>query len=305
MTATTAPAPSSTKRLHTENIFWITFVHVVSIAAIPTFTWDAFKVCLLLLFTISPIGVTLTYHRLLTHRAFKVPKWLEYTLATIGALSAQGPVMLWVAEHRLHHRYSDTPKDPHNSREGFFWAHVGHLFYHKEFEDNAEQWMKYVPDMSNQKYYRFLNKYNMLIALSILPVLYWIGGWSYVLWGGVVRVTLMLHITWFVNSASHYWGYKNFEISDNSRNCWWVAILAAGEGWHNNHHAQQACAAHGRRWFEFDLTYLMIRLLETAGLAYDVRKPGPIPPKGKKVQENIEAEETWNNLTPEPALAVK
>jgi stearoyl-CoA desaturase (delta-9 desaturase) len=295
--ATTATAPTSAKRLHKENIFWITVVHLVSLAAIPTFNWPAFKVCLFLLFTISPIGVTLTYHRLLTHRAFKVPKWLEYTLATIGALSAQGPVMIWVAEHRLHHRYSDTPKDPHNSREGFFYAHVGHLFYHKEFEDNAEQWMKYVPDMSNQKYYRFLNKYNMLIALSVLPILYWIGGWSYVLWGGVVRVTLMLHITWFVNSASHYWGYKNFEISDNSRNCWWVAILAAGEGWHNNHHAQQTCAAHGRQWWEFDLTYMMIRFLELVGLAYDIKKPGPIPPKTKQTQEILDA------LNVEPALA--
>ena len=264
------------KRLHWENLFFLTVLHIIAFAAIPTFTWKLFGVTMLLLFTISPLGVTLTYHRMLTHKAFKVPKWLEYTLATFGGLCAQGPIMLWVAEHRLHHRFADQNLDPHDSRKGFWYAHMGHLFHHKDFEDNKELWLKYVPDMAAQPYYRFLNKYWLLVALSIIPVLYAIGGWKMVVWGAVVRVVLMLHITWTVNSASHLWGYRNFNTDDTSVNCWWVGILAAGEGWHNNHHAQQNCAAHGRRWFEFDLTYQIIRFLEWVGLAYDVKHPVPI-----------------------------
>lgn len=261
------------KRLHRGNIISIAVLHILAIASIPLFNMSSLWICLALLFTISPIGVTLTYHRLLTHQSFKVPKWLEYTLATFGALSAQGPILLWVAEHRLHHRYTDENRDPHDSRNGFFYAHVGHLFHHKEFEDTKEQWMKYVPDLANQPYYRFLNKYWYVVAFSIFPLLYWAGGWSFVMWGGIVRIVLMLHITWFVNSASHIWGYRNFETRDQSKNCWWVGILACGEGWHNNHHAQANCAAHGIRWFEFDLTYQIIRGLEFVGLASEVKKP--------------------------------
>ena len=264
------------QRHHRLNIFFIITLHLLVLLSIPFFSWSAFGVALLLLFTISPIGVTLTYHRLLSHRAFKVPKWLEYTLATFGALSAQGPVLLWVAEHRLHHRYSDDSRDPHDSNRGFFYAHIGHLLYHKEFEDNREEWLKYVPDLANQPYYHFLNKYWYVIALSLFPVLYAWGGWPFVMWGGFVRIVMMLHITWFVNSAAHFWGYRNFDTDDNSKNNWWVALLASGEGWHNNHHAQPNCAAHGRMWWEFDITYIFICLLEAVGLATQVKKPAPI-----------------------------
>ncbi len=269
-------ASSAGKRLHVQNIFWIVLVHLVALASFWHFTWPAVLLCVAMHFTLNSIGVTLTYHRMLSHKAFKTPKWLEYTLSTLGVLSAQGPIMIWVAEHRLHHRYSDTELDPHNSLKGFFYAHIGHLFYHKDFEDNKEQWLKYVPDMASQPYYRFLNTYNIPIALLMLPLLYLAGGLPFLFWGGFMRVVLMLHTTWFINSACHLWGYRNFETRDRSTNCWWAAILAAGEGWHNNHHAQANCAAHGRQWWEFDQTYLMIRGLEALGLAWDIKKPTPI-----------------------------
>jgi fatty-acid desaturase len=260
------------KKFSFEAAFWLTLAHVGALAAIPFFTWPAFAVCMILLFTISPLGVTLTYHRLLTHRSFKVPKWLEYILATIGALSAQGSPLLWVAEHRIHHKYSDTPNDPHSPRDGFFHSHIGHLFYVKDH--HCEKVMiRYVPDLNKQAYYRFLHKYNVLIALSALPLLYLAGGWPFLLWGGFMRVTLMLHFTWFVNSATHTWGYRNYETRDQSRNIWWVALLSAGEGWHNNHHAQPNSAAHGQKWWEFDLTYRIIRGLRFLGLATDVITP--------------------------------
>lgn len=261
------------KRLHYTNIFFIILIHLGAIAAIPYFSWGALGVCLLLLFTISPIGINLCYHRLLTHRAFKVPTWLEYSFATVAAFSSQGPLMVWVAEHRLHHSFSDTEKDPHSPIEGFFHAHMGHLFYRKDFEDDQKQWMKYVPDLAAHPYYHFLNKYHGVFTAALIPVLYLWGGIPYVLWGVFVRIVLMWHVTWSVNSASHTWGYRSFDTKDTSTNCWWVGVLATGEGWHNNHHAYPNCAAHGRAWYEIDMTYMLILLLERLGLATNVKKP--------------------------------
>ncbi len=248
-------------------------VHLLALVAIPYFTWGAFAVCFVGLFFIAPLGVNLGFHRLVTHRALKVPQWLEYIFVTLGAMVGGGPPLHWVAEHRLHHRYSDTEKDPHNSRKGFWFSHVTHLFYHKEFEDREEQWMKYVPDLSGNRYYVFLNRYWIAFAALTLPLLYFWGGLPFVFWGGFVRIVLMLHITWFVNSASHMWGYQNYKTSDYSKNCWWVGLLGAGEGWHNNHHAYPNSAAHGHYWWEIDTTYLAIRVLKFLGLAKQVKLP--------------------------------
>ena len=280
---------TSNLRFHWGNLIGISIIHILALAAIPFFTWKAFGVCMFLFFVISPIGVTLTYHRLLSHRAFKVPQWLEYFLATFGALSGQGPVLIWVAEHRLHHRFSDSIKDPHSARHGgFWWSHVTHLFYHKEFEDDVKQWSRYIPDLNGHKYYHFLSKYNFFIALSIVPLLYLMGGLPFVMWGVFMRIALMLHVTWFVNSATHRFGYRNFETRDDSTNVWWVALLSAGEGWHNNHHAQSNCAAHGRMWWEFDLTWQMIQTLEFFGLATDVKRPLAIKSVKKYQIDNSE-----------------
>jgi stearoyl-CoA desaturase (delta-9 desaturase) len=261
------------RKLHYENIFWITLVHLGAIAAIPFFSWGALGVCLLLLFTISPLGINLTYHRLLTHRSFKVPLWLEYGLATIAAFSAQGSMLLWCAEHRLHHRYSDTDKDPHSASEGFWHAHILHLFYRKDFEDQPDAWSKYVPDLTKHRYYHFLSKYSAVFVALPAPFLYWWGGISFVMWGIFVRIVLMWHVTWSVNSVCHRFGYRTFATKDTSTNIWWVGLFGAGEGWHNNHHAFPHSAAHGRTWYEFDLTWQIIRFLRWVGLATDVKTP--------------------------------
>lgn len=262
-----------TKRLHYENIFWITVMHLGAIAAIPMFSWTALAICLVLLFSISSIGINMTYHRLLTHRGFKVPQWFEYVLSTIAAMSGQGPMLLWVAEHRLHHRYSDTEKDPHSPKQGFFHAHMGHLFCHKEFEDEPDQWMTYVPDLFQHGYYRFLSNYAALFVAIPAVILYPLGGIPFVLWGVCARIVLMWHVTWSVNSACHTWGYRTFETADTSRNLWWVGWFGGGEGWHNNHHAYPVSAAHGRKWYEFDQTCYMILALKAAGLATNVKMP--------------------------------
>jgi len=261
------------KRLHYENIFWLSVIHIAAVCAIPFFTWQAFAVCLFLLFTISPLGINLCYHRLLTHRGLKVPTWFEYVLSTIAATSGQGPMLIWVAEHRLHHQYSDEPGDPHSPREGFFHAHMGHLFWHKPFEDEPDRWMKYVPDLCKHRYYHFLSKYSSLfVALPAIP-LYLLGGVPFVMWGIFVRIVLMWHVTWSVNSVCHTFGYQTFKTADTSRNCWWVGIFGAGEGWHNNHHAYPTSASHGREWYEFDFTYQIIRFLKLIGLAKEIKTP--------------------------------
>jgi stearoyl-CoA desaturase (delta-9 desaturase) len=281
--------PQAKLKPHWGNIAGIALVHIMSIVAFFYFSWSALVLAFVMYAIISPIGITLTYHRLLSHRAFKVPRWLEYTLATFGALSGQGPVLIWCAEHRLHHRHSDTENDPHSARHGgFWWSHMNHLFFHKEFEDNEQKWSKLVPDLYSQKYYHFLSKYNSLIALSVAPVLYYFGGWQFILWGMFVRITFMLHITWFVNSATHRWGYRNFNTKDDSGNVWWVAIFAAGEGWHNNHHAEAHCAAHGRMWWEFDLTWQMIKFLKFVGLATNVKMPRPVAQVQARELDTIE-----------------
>ncbi len=261
------------KKIDPSAVFWMSFVHLGALIALPFFTWPALAVCLVLLFTISPIGINMTYHRLLTHRAFKVPRIFEYALATFGTLSGQGSPIAWVAEHRRHHQHSDTDRDPHNSRRGFFYVHMGHLLYRRGPEHTEAQMFRFAPDLAQQSYYRFLHRHHLPIAFSLLPILYLLGGWSWLLWGGFMRATLMLHITWCVNSVTHTYGYRNFETNDLSRNNWWVALLAAGEGWHNNHHADPACAAHGRKWWEFDATYLMIRVLGWTGLATQIKRP--------------------------------
>ncbi len=275
-TLPTVQYPRGDAKLSGEAIFWLSFVHIGALAAIPFFSWDALALCLILLFTISPIGVTLTFHRMLTHRAFKVPTWLEYPLAIIGTISAQGSPLLWVGAHRWHHQTADTESDPHTPRKGFFYSHMGHLMYHGS--KSVDEILKYCPDLAKRPFYQFLHRNHLWIALSILPLLYLAGGWAFVLWGGFMRVVLMLHVTWLVNSATHRWGYRTFETRDDSRNNWWVALLAAGEGWHNNHHAQANCAAHGRRWWEIDVTYMIIRSLEAVGLATQVVRPLPEPP---------------------------
>ena len=155
------------RRLHYPNIFWLGLVHVIVLAAPFYFTWTAFFLCLAGVFGLAPLGINLGFHRLLTHKSLQVPKWFEYTIVTIGAIIGGGPPLHWVAEHRLHHQFSDTPQDPHDVNNGFWYAHITHLFFHKDFEDIEEQWMKYVPDYANDRYYRFLNR-NWVISRRLL-----------------------------------------------------------------------------------------------------------------------------------------
>jgi len=265
--------------LNYPNIFWISMVHIVALFAIPYFSWANLTVALVGLFLLAPLGINIGYHRLLTHRGFQTSNFFRNFLVTIAAATGGGPPIHWAAMHRVHHRYSDTEKDPHNSTKGFWYSHILHLFVMDDHEDGGNHLEKYAPDLMSDPYLNWLNRNWLWLALSVLPILYLIGGVGLLLWGSFVRIVLMWHAMWFVNSASHMWGYRNYETRDRTVNCWWVGILAAGEGWHNNHHANPACAGHGHKWWEFDLSYLMIRGFEALGLVWDVKHP---PSRGKR-----------------------
>jgi stearoyl-CoA desaturase (delta-9 desaturase) len=238
------------------------------------------------------LGITLGYHRLLTHRGFTCPKWFEYLLALLGVCCLQDTPARWVAIHRKHHQHSDEHPDPHSPLVSFLWGHFAWLMVENRKLTNADFYDHYARDLLRDPFYLRLERggrwFWVYLAHAVLFLLvglaigwamtgnYWQGlqfGLSVLVWGVFVRTAFVWHVTWAVNSLSHVSGYRNYETGDNSRNNWLVGLLAHGEGWHNNHHAQPRAAAHGHRWWEFDLTYLTIRLLEAVGLAKDVVRP--------------------------------
>ncbi len=250
-------------------------MHAGALAAPFFFNWEAFWVFFVLQWVTGALGICLCYHRLLTHRSFKLWKPLEYFLALCGCLAFQNGPIKWVAIHRLHHARSDEPGDPHSPTRGFWWAHMGWLFAFDKTLDRCEEYSRYAPDLAKDPVHRFLNATHGWYQFILSVLLYAWGGWPFVVWGVFLRTVFMWHCTWLVNSASHTWGYKRWATGDLSTNNWWVALLTYGEGWHNNHHAFLRSAAHGLRWWELDLTYGTIRLLALLGLAGRIQLPKP------------------------------
>ncbi|MBI4115021.1 MAG: fatty acid desaturase [Candidatus Omnitrophica bacterium] len=254
-------------------IGWILLMHLGALAAPFTFTWPAFFLFLFLSWVTGGIGICLCYHRLLTHASFRVPKPLEYFLTFLGVLASEGGPINWVARHRIHHAYPDTERDPHSPRQGFWWSHMFWLFKHKPILDNYELYSPYAKDLARDPVHRFLNNTHGLYQIFLGVILYLWGGFPFLVWGLFLRTVFVYHITWFVNSATHKWGYKSYAVNDDSSNLWWVALLSFGEGWHNNHHAFQRSARHGLKFWEFDQTYLTIKFLELLKLARHVHLP--------------------------------
>ncbi len=243
-------------------------IHALALLAPWFFSWSALGVAIFLHWLFGSIGICLGYHRLLTHRSFQVPQWLEYILATIGALALQGGPIFWVSGHRLHHAYTeDEEKDPYSARRGFWWSHMLWMLYPQEPFFVYESYKKFAPDIDRDPYYRWLDRNFILVQILLGLVLYALGGWSFVIYGIFVRAVLLWHSTWLINSATHRQGYQNFSVEDSSRNLWWAAILTYGEGWHNNHHAHPRVAKAGQRWWEIDVTWWAIKLFQTIGLA--------------------------------------
>jgi len=265
-------------------INWLTtifmvLIHIGAIAAFFFFGWTNLVVAAILYVLAINLGIGMCYHRLLTHRGYRVPKWVEHFLAACGTLSLEGGPIAWVATHRVHHQHSDRPGDPHTPTEGTWWAHVGWLLSGQGLHTETTLLNRYAPDLTKDHVHRWLSRYHWIpltaVAVTLLVVGTLTGGWrsglGLFLWGICLRVTLGLHATWLVNSATHLYGGRRFKTHDDSRNSWWVALLTGGEGWHNNHHANPVSSRHGLAWYEFDPNYYGIWLLEKAGLATNVK----------------------------------
>lgn len=256
---------------------WIIAIHLGALLAfVPAyFSWSALGVCLLLHWVTGGLGITLTYHRLLTHRSFAVrPRWLEYVMTAIGCAASEGGAIGWVADHRRHHAFSDQEGDVHSPDRGFGWAHMFWWMTPDITSRHTPEYLKkWAPDLYKDKVHRFLNDWHIVFPLLSAVAVYAIGGMPWLVWGFFVRTIFVLHTTWLVNSATHIWGYRSHETRDHSTNLWWVALLTYGEGWHNNHHAFQTSARHGLAWWELDMTYMAIRVMKFLGLAHSIKLP--------------------------------
>lgn len=261
------------KNSQSNQIQWITSIaiisfHIMAVWALFTFSWQNLIAAAVIWWMTGSWGIGLGYHRLLTHGGFKTPKAIEYFLTICGTLALQAGAINWVTTHRIHHAFTETEKDPHSPRfGGTFRAHIGWLMHGNALSHDAETIRRYAPDLLKDKVHVFISKYFYVTTVIAALILFAIGGWSMVLWGIFLRQVFGWHMTFLVNSATHLWGTRRFATNDDSRNNGLIAALTFGEGWHNNHHANPRSARHGLAWYEFDINWLQIKLLEKIGLA--------------------------------------
>jgi sn-1 stearoyl-lipid 9-desaturase len=254
---------------------WITAafmfaLHAGAVAAFFFLTWKSLLVAAVLWWVSGSLGIGMGYHRLLTHRGYKTPRWVEYLLTLCGTLALEGGPIFWVATHRIHHQFSDKEGDPHTPLDGKWWAHMGWILMGKSLHQDTKTLSRYVPDLAKSKFQVWITKYHYLPAITVLVALYAIGGLPFLLVAGLLRTVVGLHCTWLVNSATHSWGSRRFVTRDQSTNNFWVAMITFGEGWHNNHHAHPVSARHGLKWYEFDINWYGIWALKKIGLARHV-----------------------------------
>jgi stearoyl-CoA desaturase (Delta-9 desaturase) len=281
-----------TRAERTANLLGVVLPFLGVLAAI-VLLWnqavDAADIAIMVvMYVLSAVGITVGFHRLLTHRAFQTYPWVERTLAVFGSLSVQGSVMDWVADHRKHHAHTDREGDPHSPHvghgsglAGLWHAHVGWLM---ETQGQAD-WKRYASELYEDPAMRKIGRrFPVLVALSLLvPTVagYVLDGFTVggairgLIWGGLVRIFFVHHITWSVNSICHFFGSRRFDVDDQSTNVGWLAVLSLGESWHHNHHAFPRSAYHGLRWWEVDLSGLIISGMEHVGLAWNVVRITP------------------------------
>ena len=266
------------KRLNVSRVATAIVVHLVAMTAPFVYSWWGLMFFVLSTFVILQFGLTLGYHRLLSHRSYQTHPVVRRIFATLGCLSAQAGPISWAATHRFHHRHADGDQDPHSPKQGLAWAHMIWVFYHHPELRKASFIL--AGDLSSDPFLCFLERHRSCVngvfalgvfGLGIIIIDGWVGGVSLLVWGVCLRVVVLWHLTFLVNSAAHTWGYRNYRTPDQSRNLWWLALLLLGDGWHNNHHADPRAAAHGHRWFELDITYAMIAIMAKLGLVWSVR----------------------------------
>jgi fatty-acid desaturase len=253
------------------SIVLVIFHGLAIYAAFWQFSWTNLAAAVFLYWVAVGLGISMGYHRLHTHRGFQTSKTFEYFLAICGTLTLEGGPIFWVATHRRHHQHSDSELDPHSPRVSGFWAHLGWIIFGEAAHNDTARNGRYAPDLAKDPFYRWLTTYHWVPLTTLGFALLYIGGWPLVNWAIFLRVVFGLHATWLINSATHMWGSRRFATKDDSRNIWWVALLTFGEGWHNNHHAHPTSARHGLAWYEFDVTWISLKLLRIVGLVWDVR----------------------------------
>lgn len=281
--------------------------HVLALFAfIPSFiTWTNFAILIVTTIVFGQ-GINLGYHRLLTHRSLQVPKWLEYCFVLLALCCMEETPAKWVSTHRRHHNHSDDhDKDPHSPIKLFFWAHMGWLMKTRNGRPEMRCEDRLAKDLLDDPFYRLMEKKWWLAGVIYLVhvVLFYAAAFAIyafieptlsaaawtaygaTLWGVVLRTVVVWHLAWSVNSLAHTFGYQTYKTGEQSRNNWLVAMLASGEGWHNNHHHDPASASVQHKWWEFDLTYYHIKLLEMCGLATSVIKPRHIRHKERASAE--------------------
>jgi fatty-acid desaturase len=280
-----------------DNVCGFLVVHAIAgLACLPSlFSGTGVALFIAGCFVFGACGINLGYHRLLTHRSLSCPLWLEHTFAILAVCSAQDSPPHWVAVHRRHHQFADEEQDPHSPLRSFLWAHMGWLLVKVDDMRRGPLMERYARDIVRDPLYAWLDRRNNWLKIALVS---WLGyfvagvgvatlsglpvrdavrfGSSLLVWGAALRTVVVWHSTWAVNSVTHVWGYRNYETPDVSRNNVIVGFLVSGEGWHNNHHADPRSARHGHKWWELDVTWLMIRALMAAGLASDVVRPVPM-----------------------------
>jgi len=267
-------------------------VPLLAVIALPFILWGwgfhwTDLTLLLTLYVLTSLGITVGYHRLFVHRSFETNIVVKFVLAILGSMAVQGPVLKWVAMHRRHHQHSDKVGDPHSPHthddgalsvlRGIWHAHIGWMF-----EPEPPDLDRYAEDLRRSRALRVVNAlFPLWIALGLLiPAALgglitgtWVGVWTGLIWGGLVRILLVHHVTWSVNSACHVWGRRPYQSNDESRDNAVFGIMAMGEGWHNTHHAFPTSARHGLRWWQIDMSYWVIWTLARLRLAWDVKLP--------------------------------
>lgn len=270
----TATVFSRTEWLHkTVLLFYVTIPFLCLLWGI-VLLWNRYvfasDIALLIAFyALTMLGVGVGYHRMLTHHGFDASPPVRFLWLVLGIMSFNGTPLFWAATHIKHHAYSDDEGDPHSPLHGFWHAHMGWLYSLCKTEVKAQA---FAPHLLKDRVVVLANKTSGIWMLLSLLIPFLIGGWTGLLWGGAVRIFLMNHVGWSTNSICHCFGNRTFETTDESRNNWLLAILDFGEGWHNNHHAFPTNAFHGMRWWQVDLSGLVIRTMESTGLIWNVQR---------------------------------
>ena len=294
------PAGARERRIEWSYAASFVFYHLVALLALVPwfFSWTGVILAILGLYVFGTLGINLCYHRLLAHRGFAVPAWLEHALAILGVCCMQDTPARWVAVHRRHHQHADEQDDPHSPLVNFFWGHMGWLLVENRDLRRLGIYERYSRDVLQDRFYVKLERNRWLWVVLASWLTFFAGGLaialatgsdmgaalqfaaSVLVWGVFVRTVLVWHITWSVNSVTHLWGYRTYHTDEDSRNNLLIGVISNGEGWHNNHHAAPRSAKHGHQWWELDVTWLTIRLLAAVGLARRIVMPPLSKPVG-------------------------